>query len=116
MGKKIYVYSPEYLPHPVKMIGDNHGIMYHEFLRSIGYINGGDTLIGAFYKPHQVMGFDLSQDKSQNQQGHLNLKRGGSTRLSLSLPQPAADNQVLVILAYYERVIEITKDREVIVG
>ena len=106
----------DYFPNPLKMIGDNHGIMYHEFLRSTGYINGGDTLIGAFYKPHQVMAFDLSQDKSQNQQGHLNLKRGGATRLSLTLPEPAAENQVLMILAYYERVIEITKDREVIVG
>ena len=93
---------------------DEHGEMYHAFLDSIGYINSGDTLIGNFYKPHQLMGFDLTQDHTQNQT-HLNLKRTGTVKLELTLDQPAV-NQVLVILAYYDRVIEIRKDRKIRVG
>ena len=88
--------------------------MYHNFLESIGYINGGDTLIDGYYKPHQVMGFDLTQDNSQNQ-SHLNLKKSGSVRLKLDLNEEAAENLVLMVLAYYERIIQITKDREVII-
>ncbi len=86
--------------------------MYHNFLESIGYINGGDTLLEGYYKPHQVMGFDLTQDKSQNQT-HLNLLRNGSVRLKITLPEPAEQNRVLMVLAYYERILEINKDREV---
>ena len=104
----------EYFPKPVEFEGDNHGVMYHSFLESIGYINGGDTLINGYYKPHQVMGFDLTQDNSQNQT-HLNLKRNGSVRVKLTLPQAAGQNLVLMVLAYYERIIEINKDREVII-
>lgn len=104
----------EYFPKAVEFNHDEHGEMYHNFLDAIGYINSGDILIGNFYKPHQLMAFDLTQDHSQNQ-SHLNLKRTGTARLKLTLAAPA-NNQVLVILAYYDRVIEINKDREVHVG
>ena len=60
------------------------------------------------------MGFDLTQDKSQNQ-SHLNLKKSGSIRLKLDLDQAATENLVLMVLAYYERIIQITKDREAII-
>ena len=102
----------DHFPKAIEFNGDEHGIMYHNLLESVGYINGGDTLIGGYYKPHQVMGFDLTPDRSQNQT-HLNLKRNGSVRLRLTLPNPAAENLVLMILAYYERIIEINKHREV---
>ena len=104
----------DYFPAELEFNGDEHGAMYHAFLDSIGYINDGDTLIGNFYKPHQLMGFDLSQDHTQNQT-HLNLKRTGTARLKLTLAQ-AATNQVLVVLAYYDKVIEIRKDRNIRVG
>lgn len=104
----------EFFPKPIEFEGDEHGIMYHNFLESIGYINGGDTMIHAYYKPHQVMGFNLSQDNTNNQT-HLNLKRSGSVRLKLTLPQPAEQNRVLMVLAYYERILEINKEREVTV-
>ena len=60
------------------------------------------------------MGFDLTQDNSQNQ-SHLNLKRSGSVRLKLDLNIAATENSVLMVLAYYERILQITKDREAIV-
>lgn len=108
----LYVDGVDIFPKPLEFEGDEHGIMYHNFLESIGYINGGDTLINAYYKPHQVMGFDLTQDNTQNQT-HLNLQRNGSVRLKLTLPEPAEQNIVLMVLAYYERILEINKDREV---
>ena len=104
----------DYFPKAVEFQNDEHGEMYHAFLDSIGYINSGDTLIGNFYKPHKLMGYDLTQDHTQNQT-HLNLKRTGTVKLELTLDQPAV-NQVLVILAYYDRVIEIRKDRKIRVG
>ena len=110
----LFLDGVEHFPKPVEFKEDEHGIMYHNFLESIGYINGGDTLIDGYYKPHQVMGFDLTQDNSQNQ-SHLNLKKSGSVRLKLDLNEEAAENLVLMVLAYYERIIQITKDREVII-
>ena len=110
----LFLDGVEYFPKPVEFNDDEHGIMYHTFLESIGYINDGDTLIHSYYKPHQVMGFDLTQDKSQNQ-SHLNLKKSGSIRLQLDLDQAATENLVLMVLAYYERIIQITKDREAII-
>ena len=59
------------------------------------------------------MAFDLTQDKTQNQHG-LNLVKSGTARLTIELPHVAPANQVLMVLAWYDQIVEITKDREVL--
>ena len=59
------------------------------------------------------MSFDLTPDKTQNQHG-LNLVKSGTARLAIELPNAAKENTVLMVLAWYEQVVEITKNRQVI--
>ena len=59
------------------------------------------------------MSFDLTPDKTQNQHG-LNLVKSGMARLTIELPKAAKENTVLMVLAWYEQVVEITKNRQVI--
>ena len=87
--------------------------MYDAFLRESGDIHGGDTLLSFYYACYPAMAFDLTQDKTQNQHG-LNLVRYGTARLTIELPDPAPANQVLMVLAWYEQIIEITKDRQLL--
>ena len=55
------------------------------------------------------MSFDLTPDKTQNQHG-LNLVKSGTARLTIELPKAAKENTVLMVLAWYEQVVEITKN------
>ena len=71
-------------------------------------------MIHDHYKAYPAMAFDLTQDKTQNQHS-LNLMKSGSARITIGLDQAAPANQVLMVLAWYEQVIEITKDRQVLI-
>ena len=64
------------------------------------------------YKAHQVMSFDLTQDNSQNQK-YLNLAKTGTARLQIDLGYAAEQNLVLMVLAWYDRILEINQAREV---
>ena len=86
--------------------------MYDTFLRQSGYANNGDTLLQAHYQAYPAMMFDLTADKSQNQQ-NLNLMRTGAARLTITLNGDAPANRVLMVLAWYEQIVEISKDRQV---
>ena len=108
----LFLDGVEHFPRPVEMIHDEHGMMYNAFLQGIGYINGGDTLMHSHYKAHQVMSFDLTQDNSQNQK-YLNLAKTGTARLQIDLGYAAEQNLVLMVLAWYDRILEINQAREV---
>ena len=58
------------------------------------------------------MMFDLTADKTQNQY-NLNLTQTGTAKLTIALNGPAPANRVLMVLAWYEQIIEISKDRQV---
>ena len=67
-----------------------------------------------YYPAYPAVMVDLTQDRSQNQKA-LNLQRSGTVRLQIEFPDPAPPGRVLMILAWYDEVIEITKDRQVII-
>ena len=110
---QLFVNGQEHFSKPIEKHPAESTFMYDAFLRESGDIHGGDTLLSFYYACYPAMGFDLTQDKTQNQHS-LNLVRNGTARLTIELPDPAPANQVLMILAWYEQVIEITKDRQLL--
>ena len=58
------------------------------------------------------MACDLTQDKSQNRHG-MNLSKNGAVSLTIGFPEELPADRVLMVLAYYDQIIEISKDRQV---
>ena len=69
-------------------------------------------MLQAHYQAYPAMMFDLTADKNQNQQ-NLNLMQTGNVRLTITLNGAAPENRVLMVLAWYEQIVEISKDRQV---
>ena len=59
------------------------------------------------------MCFDLTQDHSQNQHG-VNLIKSGTVNLTIGFENATAANLVLMVLAYYEQIIEISKFQRIV--
>ena len=112
---QVYVNGQEHFSRAVERIGANdYTYMWEAFLNQSGYINDGDNLLQNYYDAYPAMMVDLTQDRSQNQKA-LNLQRSGTVRLQLQFPAAAPAGRVLMVLAWYDEVIEITKDRQVII-
>ena len=110
--KKVQLYTngSEHFPKPIERTLSEYGMMYHTFLDEVGYPNNGDTLIHAHYNCYPAMAFDLTPNKNIN--NTLNLTQQGTCRLSLELFNEA-QNCVLMVIAFYEQIVEISKDGEV---
>ena len=65
------------------------------------------------YDCYPAIAFDLTQDKSVNAHG-VNLSREGVARLTIGFEEETPANRVLMVLACYEQIVEVTKDRQVI--
>ena len=87
-------------------------LMYSTFLDQSGLLEQDDALLGEYYSAYPAMACDLTQDKSQNQSCR-NLSRHGSVRITIGFDAPIPENRVLVVMAYYDQIIEITKDRTI---
>lgn len=87
---------------------------YCNLISNTGSINQGDTLLHNAYGAYPALAVDLTRDSSMNQLG-MNLSRHGSVRILLEFDQELPANRCLMVLGWYERLIEITKDRDVIV-
>ena len=112
---QVYVNGQEHFSRAVERIGaDDYTYMWEAFLSQSGYINDGDNLLQHYYGAYPAMLVDLTQDRSQNQKA-LNLQRSGTVRLQIEFPEASPAGRVLMILAWYDEVIEITKDRQVII-
>ena len=111
---QLFVNGQEHFPRPIESTEHDDAIMYDTFLNQTGYIHHGDTLLHHYYDCYPAMAFDLTQDKTQNQHS-LNLVRSGTARITIELNEVAPANRVLMVLAYYEQIVEITKDRQVII-
>ena len=110
---QLFVNGQEHFPKALESSEHDNAIMYDSFLKQTGFINNGDTLLAHYYGAYPAVSFDLTQDKTQNQHS-LNLVRSGTCRLTIQLNEPAPVNRVLMVLAWYERIIEITKDRQLV--
>ena len=112
---QVYVNGQEHFSRSVERIGaSDYTYMWEAFLNQSGYINNGDNLLQDYYDAYPAMVVDLTQDRSQNKKA-LNLQRSGTVRLQLKFPEAAPPNRVLMVLAWYDEVIEITKDRQVLI-
>ena len=110
---QLFLNGQEHFPRPIESTDHDDTYMYDMFLNQSGYTNDGDTTLSHYYSCYPSMSFDLTPDKTQNQHG-LNLVKSGTARLTIELPKAAKENTVLMVLTWYERVVEITKDRQVI--
>lgn len=109
---QLFLNGQEHFAKPVERTIHDNTNMYDMFLNQSGFMNGGDTLLSHYYDCYPAMAFDLTQDKSQNQ-NNLNLVKSGVARLTIELNEEAPANRVLMVLAWYEQIVEITKDRQV---
>ena len=106
---QLFVNGSEHFPRSLERTTREYGVMYDTFLRQLGYPNQGDSLLHHHYKVYPAVAFDLTVDRTQNQH-NLNLVKSGTVRLTLGLENEAAQNTVLMVLAWYDQIVEISKD------
>jgi len=108
---QLYINGQEHFARPLERSELDITPMLTSFVEQSGSINDGAYLITKNYDAYPALSFDLTADMSVNQYG-LNLKHTGNARIVI---EPMADQpagRVLMVLAWYERVIEISKDRQ----
>ena len=110
---QLFLNGQEHFPRPIESTDHDDTYMYDMFLNQSGYINDGDTTLSHYYSCYPSMSFNLTPGKTQNQH-RINLVKSGTAWLTIKLPKAAKENTVLMVLAWYEQVVEITKNREVI--
>ena len=109
---QLLVNGAEHFPRPIERRPSEIGLMLDTFVKQLGGVNNGDMMITNHYKVYPAMTFDLTQDRTQNQHS-LNLQKSGTARLTFELHGGALANSVLMVLAWYEGLVEISKDRQV---
>ena len=109
---QLFVNGREHFPAPVEQTVHDRGMMYNAFLEQSGFMNQGDTLLQHYWDAYPAMAFDLTPDASQNQHS-LNLVKSGTARLVIGFEAAADPNQVLMVLAWYEQIMEVSSDRQV---
>ena len=109
---QLFINGQDHFPSPIERTQDEYGVMFDTFLKQTGYANNGDTMLQQYYRAYPAMAFDLTADKTQNQH-NLNLTRTGTAKLTIKLNGDAPANRVLMVLAWYDQIIEISKDRMV---
>ena len=105
---QLYVNGVEYFPQKLKMTDHDETNMSVALAEATG--SRKDNFILHHFRVYPALGFDLTQDKTQNQHG-MNLNRTGNVRIVLEQLNDVRLERVLFTLAYYDRVIEIDKDR-----
>ena len=113
--KKVQLYTNgiEFFPKAIEQSAHDNTFMWDMLLNQSGYIHQGDTMLYDRYDCYPAIAFDLTQDKSVNAHG-VNLSREGVARLTIGFEEETPANRVLMVLACYEQIVEVTKDRQVI--
>ena len=111
---QLYIDGQQHFPHDIESTNSKYDTyMLSTFLEESGRINNGESAAYYNYNTYPIFAFDLTADKSQNQNG-LNLQKSGSARLSIGFENETPADYILMVLAYYDQIIEITKEREII--
>eukprot|EP00116_Pleurobrachia_bachei_P005424 sb/3465686/ len=106
---QLYVNGKEHFPRALEMSDHLETNMLAEFVLETG--SKGDSLVCHHYRVYPALAFDLTQDKTQNQHG-LNLGRSGNASLSLEMLREPTEDVVVIVLAWYEQIIEVNKNRQ----
>ena len=109
---QLFINGQDHFPRPIERTQDEYAVMLNTFLKQTGYTNNGDTMLQQYYRAYPAMAFDLTADKTQNQHS-LNLTQTGTARLTITLNGGAPANRVLMVLAWYDQIVEISKNRQV---
>lgn len=64
------------------------------------------------YVIHPLLSVDLTADRNANKH-HLNLSKSGEVKLNIEFDAAVGDGLILLVYAYYDRIIEINSDRSV---
>ena len=107
----VYVNGQPHFPKRPEVAAHDDTFMYSAYIDQIG-VKSGDTLLNEFYEAYPIMACDLTQDRSQNRHG-MNLSKNGAVSLTIGFPEELPADRVLMVLAYYDQIIEISKDRQV---
>ena len=110
---QLYIDGQQHFPNDIESNGEYDTYMLSTLLDETGRINNGESAVYYNYNTYPIFAFDLTPDKSQNQQG-LNLQKSGAARLNIGFEANTPNDYILIVLAYYDQIIEITKDRELI--
>ena len=87
-------------------------MQFDAFYQVIGYKSAGECLITPEnYSVHPIFVVDLTADRNANKH-HLNISRSGEVKLDLEFPGPLGDGKIIVVYAYYNRLIEINHERK----
>lgn len=108
----VHVNGQPHFASPATRTRHDNTFMFNTFLDQCGMINQGDTMLNKTYDAYPAMACDLTQDKSQNQH-NTNLSKNGSVRITIGFDNPLPANRVLMVLGYYEQIIEISKNRTI---
>ena len=106
---QLYVNGKEHFPRALEMTDHLETNMMAEFVKGTG--SKGDSMVVHHYRVYPALAFDLTQDKTQNQHG-LNLMQSGTVRLTMEMLRQPTEDLVVMVLAWYEQVIEVNKNRQ----
>ena len=106
---QLHVNGKEHYPRLLEMSDHLETNMLSQFILETG--SKGDSMVSHHYRVYPAMAFDLTQDKTQNQHG-LNLGRTGTVGLNLEMLREPTEDVVVIVLAWYEQVIEVDKSRQ----
>ena len=106
---QLYVNGKEHFPRALEMSDHLETNMLTEFILETG--SRGDSMVSHHYRVYPALAFDLTQDKTQNQRG-MNLGRNGTASLSLEMLRDPTEDLVVMVLAWYEQVVEVDKNRQ----
>ena len=110
---QVYINGQEHFSRALEKHPHDDAVMLDALYQAIGYKNAGSCLITSKkILTHQMVAVNLTADRNANKH-HLNLNKTGEVKIDIELPQAAEEGLILLIYAYYDRIIEINSDRRV---
>ena len=109
--EKIQVYVNGVAYFPSELLGQK--MHFDHLYQACGYKTAGCSLISEnSFDAYRIVPIDLTADRSSNRH-HLNLSRSGDVKVNLQTYQDLPEGALLLVYAYYDRIIEIDSDRNI---
>lgn len=109
-----YLNNQSVFASPVERTDHDYTNSYSTLIAESGMPNHGDTLLHNCYNSYPALACDLTRDKSLNSSS-MNISQSGTVNLVIEFSEDLPANRVLMILAWYEQIVEISKNREITV-
>ena len=85
-----------------------------QLYRTVGKdVKGAALIDSSNFQLNYMVGMSLTPDRSSSKANYLSLQTEASTRLEFDLDQHEDKDVILIIIAFYDRLITINKDREI---